>query len=383
MSHLFSSFDLGAVHLENRIVISPMCQYSAVNGSATDWHAMHLGQFAAAGPGLIMLEATAVSPEGRITHGDLGLYSDENEEALRKLLSFIRGIGPSKIGIQLSHTGRKGSVHLPWAAARPFVTGSSPLAPEDDPWPTIGASALPHLPDWPAPVEMDEAEINRVVEAFAESAARANRLGFDVVEVHAAHGYLLHQFLSPISNRRSDRYGGSLQNRQRLLLEVVRAVRNVLDKRRAVIVRVSATDWVDGGLALEDTIDIARELAAAGVDAIDVSSGGISDLQRIPIGPGYQVHLSARIRKECDIPTIAVGLIEQPVQAERILTEQSADLIAIGRAALREPRWPWRAAAELGEKSFYPPQYERARLRKPRVLVDADKDRAVGESRRA
>ncbi|AQS87886.1 NADH:flavin oxidoreductase [Neoasaia chiangmaiensis NBRC 101099] len=362
MSRLFQPLSLGALELANRIVIAPMCQYSAENGNATDWHMIHLGTLAQSGAGLLIVEATAVTPEGRISPADLGLYDDANEAALERVVEAARRYGTTPLAIQLGHAGRKASCRKPW-------DGGTQIAPDaPDGWQTVAPSALPFADGNVAPVALDDAGLTRLRDAFAEAARRAARLGFVGIELHAAHGYLLHQFLSPLSNRRTDRYGGSLENRLRFPLEVFDAIREVFPADRPVWARVSATDWVDGGWDVDGTIAFARALKERGAAAIHVSSGGLSPAQQIPVGPGYQVPLAEAVRKAVDLPVIAVGLITDPEEAEAILTEGQADAIGIARAALYDPRWPWHAAAKLGAQIDAPPQYWRSEPREYRNL---------------
>jgi 2,4-dienoyl-CoA reductase-like NADH-dependent reductase (Old Yellow Enzyme family) len=351
-SALFSPLRLRNLELPNRIVVSPMCQYSAEDGSATDWHLIHLGHLALGGAGLLFVEATAVEPIGRITPGCHGLYSDANEHALARVVAAIRRHSPIKLGIQLAHAGRKGSSEPPWR-------GGMLIPPEQGGWPPVAPSAIPQLPQEGPPVALDRAGIARIRDAFAASARRALRIGFDAIELHSAHGYLLHEFLSPIANRRDDEYGGSRENRMRFPLEVFDAVRAVWPAERPLGVRISATDWVDGGWDLEDSVAYARELKARGCDWIDCSGGGVSPQQKIPLGPGYQVPFSRRIRAEVGIPTVAVGLIAEPKHAEAIVADGEADLVAMARAMLYDPRWPWHAAAALGGEVRAPEQYWR------------------------
>lgn len=352
-SALFSPFTLRGVSLPNRIVVSPMCQYVAEDGSATDWHLMHLGQLAMGAAGLLFTEATAVSAEGRITHGCLGLYSDANEAALGRVVQFCRRHGVAVLGIQLAHAGRKGSARTPLA-------GGAALAEGERPWTTLAPSALPYGPGWHTPQAMGAAELAAVKGQFTEAAMRAARLGFDVVELHMAHGYLLHQFLSPISNRRDDQYGGASESRMRYPLEVFEAVRAALPPGTALGVRVSATDWVEGGWTPAETVALAKRLKALGCDFVDVSSGGLDPRQKVPLGPGYQVPFAAQVKREAGIPTMAVGLITEAEQAEGIVVAGDADLVALGRAIMDDPRWAWRAAAALGADAPYASQYVRA-----------------------
>ncbi len=352
-SRLFTPITLGAIQLPNRIALSPMCQYSARDGLVGDWHLMHLGQFAVSGLGLVMVEATAVEPQGRITPGCVGLYCDETEAALQRVVTFCRDYGNARLGIQLAHAGRKASCEVPWRGAKPIPAG-------DGGWPTVSASAEPYAPGWPAPQALDGEGMARIKAAFAQASERALRLGFDLIEIHSAHGYLLHQFLSPLSNRRNDEYGGALENRLRFPLEVFEAVRAAWPRERALGVRVSATDWVAGGWDVEGTVAYAQGLKARGCDFIDVSSGGSSPAQEIDAGPGYQSALAAEVKRRSGLPTMAVGQITQPRQAETIVRSGQADMIALGRMLLFDPRWAWHAAQDLSETAAYPPQYQRS-----------------------
>jgi 2,4-dienoyl-CoA reductase-like NADH-dependent reductase (Old Yellow Enzyme family) len=361
---LFTPWALGPLALPNRIVVAPMCQYSAHDGSATDWHLIHLGHLALSGAGLLILEATAVQAVGRITPGCLGLYSDANESALARVLDAVRTHGTGMpLAIQLAHAGRKASSRVPW------LGGAQMPLTEPGAWRALAPSALPHIAGEDAPAALDEAGLARVREAFAQAARRAARLGLAGVEIHAAHGYLLHQFLSPLANQRSDAYGGSLARRMRFPLEVFSAVRDAFAAERPVWVRVSATDWVEGsGWDVETTIAFAHELKARGCAAIHVSSGGVSPAQKIPLGPGYQVGLAARIKAAVGLPTIAVGLITEPQQAEDFVAGGQADAVALARAMLYDPRWPWHAAAALGAQVQAPPQYWRSQPREFKAL---------------
>jgi 2,4-dienoyl-CoA reductase-like NADH-dependent reductase (Old Yellow Enzyme family) len=356
MTLLFQPIDLAGVTLPNRIVIAPMCQYSAEDGSATDWHMIHLGNLALSGSGLLILEATAVEPEGRITAGDLGLYSDANEHALARVLDGIRRYSSMPIGIQLGHAGRKSSSQRPWE-------GGQQVRAQDGGWVGSSASALAVKPGEDPPMALDGAGLVRVRDAFVAAAKRSVRLGLQAIELHAAHGYLLHQFLSPLANQRNDDYGGPLANRMRFPLEVFQAVRNAVPAGIPVGVRVSATDWVEHGWDLEQTIAFSHALKPLGCDFMDVSSGGISPAQQIPLGPGYQVEFAAKVRAATGLPTMAVGLITEPRQAEQILERGEADMIALARGILFDPRWPWHAAAELGGTVQAPKQYWRSQPR--------------------
>lgn len=353
MSKLFSPFKLGSLSLHNRIIVAPMCQYSSVDGQSTDWHTMHLGSLALSGAGLLIIEATAVEAQGRITYGDLGLWSDETEQALSKTLAAIRPYSTMPIGIQLAHAGRKASCDLPWHGGKQIKSGK-------DSWQTIAPSAIPFAESDIAPQAMDLEKIQAIKEAFVASAKRAERLGFDLIELHAAHGYLLHQFLSPIANQREDAYGGSLENRMRLILEIFSALRSAVNKDIPIGIRISGTDWIEGGWDIEQSMTLSNNLAALGCAYIHVSSGGLSPQQTIPVHPNYQVGLAEKVRTAVNIPVIAVGLITEPEQAEAIIAEERADLIALARAMLYNPRWPWHAAAKLGAKVDAPPQYWRS-----------------------
>ena len=346
-AQLFTPVELGGVTLPNRIIVSPMCQYSAVDGSAQPWHQVHYGMLAMSGAGLLCLEATHVEREGRITQGCLGIYSDENEAALKPVIDWVRGWMPGvKLGIQLAHAGRKASAQRPWKGGGPLTQADAP----DLPWTTSGPSALAYDPEkaWHTPVALDAVGLKRVKQAFVEAAERSLRLGFDVVELHGAHGYLLSQFLSPLSNHRTDEYGGSADKRRRFPLEVFEAVRRIWPTDKALGMRLSAVEWVEGGVTIEDTVETARQLKALGCDFVDVSSGGNASGQKITLGPGYHVPFSARIRKEAGIKTWAVGLITEPEQAEKIIATGEADCTAHARPFLLDPRWAWNAARTLG-----------------------------------
>jgi 2,4-dienoyl-CoA reductase-like NADH-dependent reductase (Old Yellow Enzyme family) len=353
VSQLFAPFTLGQIDLENRIVIAPMCQYSALDGQATDWHLIHLGHLALSGAGLLIIEATGVTPQGRISPRDLGLWSDATEEALRRVIEGVRAHSNMPIAIQLAHAGRKASTDVPW-------TGVGQLPLEQGGWPTCAPSPLPWSDDERTPVALDTQGMAEIRQAFAAAATRASRLGMDAIEVHAAHGYLLHQFLSPLSNLREDAYGGTLENRLRFPLEVFEAVREAVPPELPVGIRISATDWVEGGWDIEQSLALARELKQRDCDFIHVSSGGLSPLQQIPAAPGFQVPFAERIRQETGLPTIAVGLITEPEQAEEIVANGQADLVALARGILYDPRWPWHAAAALGAQVTAPPQYWRS-----------------------
>ncbi len=363
MSLLFSPWTLGRLRLPNRIVIAPMCQYSAQDGSATDWHLIHLGHLALSGAGLLILEATAVAAQGRITPGCLGLYSDANEAALAHVLEVVRKQSSMLLAIQLAHAGRKGSSHAPWDGGLQIRHGD-PRA-----WETVSASALPHGQGEDSPAALDLDGLKRVRNDFVAAARRAARLGLSGIELHGAHGYLLHQFLSPISNQRSDAYGGSLQNRMRFPLEVFDAVREAFPGDRPVWMRLSATDWVADGWDIESTLEMSNALKARGCAAIHVSTGGVAAAQSIKPAPGFQVPFAAQVKAQVGLPTICVGLITEPEQAEHIIASGQADAVALARAILANPRWPWRAAEALGAKVQAPPQYWRA-ARDPKALFE-------------
>ena len=352
MTHLFQPLTLRGLTLPNRIAVSPMCQYQATDGLPSDWHLVHLGGLAQGGAGLVLTEAAAVLPEGRISPEDLGLWNMAQAEALARIVHFIKAQGAVP-GIQLAHAGRKASTFAPWRGS-----GSVPSAAGG--WTPVAPSALPFDPAWTVPPALDEAGIIAVIDAFMDAARRAIAAGFQVIEVHAAHGYLLHQFLSPLSNHRADAYGGSFENRTRLVREVVGALRSILPEEMPLLVRISATDWAEGGWDLDQSVALSKELKALGVDLMDCSSGGLVPHQKIALGPGYQVPFAARIRAEAGLPTGAVGLITEPEQAEQILAEGSADLVLLARELLRNPRWPLRAAQELGAEVPWPASYLRA-----------------------
>jgi 2,4-dienoyl-CoA reductase-like NADH-dependent reductase (Old Yellow Enzyme family) len=353
MSTLFSPIKLRGLALPNRIMVAPMCQYSADNGEANDWHFTHINTLALSGAAMFCIEATHVEAIGRITPGCLGLWNDATEAALKPILASVRKHSKTAVAMQLAHAGRKGSSHVPWDGGQqiPLAAGG---------WQTLAPSAVPQKEGELAPLAIDAAELARIRDAFVGAAKRAERLGIDALEVHSAHGYLLHQFLSPISNKRTDQYGGSLQNRMRYPLEVFDAIREVFPERKPVGVKVSATDWVEGGWDLAQTIEYARELKKRGVDWIDASSGGVSPQQKIPLGPGYQVPLAQGIKEATGVTTMAVGLITEAKQAEDIVASGKADMVALARGMLYDPRWGWHAAAELGGQVEAPPQYWRS-----------------------
>lgn len=365
---LFTPFQVGALSLDNRIVIAPMCQYSAENGCMTDWHLIHLGQLALSGAGLLTIEATAVLPEGRITYADVGLYSDECEVAMQHVVNSVRRWSDMPIAIQLGHAGRKASTEVPWKK------GGQIPPDHANGWQTVAPSPIPFQVGQVAPTALDRDGMARLRGAFADAARRAARLDLDAVQIHAAHGYLLHQFLSPLSNRRDDDYGGSLENRMRLTIEVFDAVREAFPADRPVTVRVSGTDWCEGGWTIEETVIFAKALEARGCGAIHVSSGGLSAAQQIPVGPSYQVPLARAVKAATAMPVVAVGLITDYVQAEAILATGDADLIALARAILYNPHWPWHAAAHFGAAVKAPDQYLRSQPREYPNLFDVRAD---------
>ena len=352
MSSLFSPIRLADLELSNRVVIAPMCQYSADDGSATDWHLGHLAMLANSGASLVVVEATHVERHGRITHGCMGLYSDHNEDALRRVIAHCRRSGTAKMGIQLAHAGRKASSQRPWE-------GGGPLKDGQDPWQTIAPSAIPFGPNWHTPREATEADIARVRDAFVTAAQRALRIGFDLIELHYAHGYLAHSFLSPIANQRKDQYGGSLENRMRFGVETARAVRAVVPRNVPLGVRLSAVEWKDGGITDDEVVAYCKALKAAGLDFIDCSSGGINAETRTPQEPGYNVPIAERVKKEVGLPTRVVGMIIHPEQGEAIVSGGKADMICLGRAMLDDPRWAWHAAQALGAEVPRTQQYLR------------------------
>jgi 2,4-dienoyl-CoA reductase-like NADH-dependent reductase (Old Yellow Enzyme family) len=351
---LFSPFTLRGIQFRNRVFLAPMCQYAATpEGHATDWHLVHYGARAVGGAGLLLVEATAVTPEGRISPADLGLWSDDHIPSLRRVTDFIRAQG-AVAGIQLAHAGRKASGDIP-------AHGGQPLPPERGGWPVVGASPLPFSPAYPTPRELDKASLDWIAHAFAAAARRALAAGFAVVEIHAAHGYLLHSFLSPLSNRRTDRYGGTFENRVRFPLDVVAAVRDIWPKELPLLVRISATDWTEGGWDLEQSIRFAALLKDLGVDLVDASSGGLLPDVVPPAAPGYQAPFARAIREQAGIATGAVGLITEPRQAEDVIASGGADAVLLGRELLRNPHWPLQAATALGEDIEWPVRYIRAR----------------------
>src|ERR1700716_1022247 len=364
MSALFSPFQLRGLALPNRIMVAPMCQYSAENGEANDWHFGHIGGLALSGAAIFCIEATAVEAIGRITPGCLGLYNEATEAALEPIVASVRKHSKIAVAMQLAHAGRKASSHVPW-------DGGQQIPVSQGGWQAEGPSAVPHKEGEAPPLALDAAGLARIRDAFVATAKRAERLGIDALELHSAHGYLLHQFLSPISNKRTDQYGGPLENRLRYPLEVFDAVRAAFPAHKPVGIKVSSTDWVDGGWDLEQTIAFAHELKKRGADWIDASSGGVSPLQKIPLGPGYQVPFAKAIKEAVGVTTMAVGLITEAKQAEEIVASGKADMVALARGMLYDPRWGWHAAAELGGHVEAPPQYWRSQPSTQKALFGA------------
>ena len=356
-SKLFAPIKLRDLELANRVVVAPMCQYSAENGNMTDWHMLHLGSLSNSGAGLLIVEATGVELIGRITHGCTALENDENEAAMARVIASCKRYGTAKIGIQLGHAGRKASCKRPWESK----AVSDPLT--DDAWQTKSASAVAYAPGWHVPSAYTLAEIEQLKATFVAATRRAERIGFDLIEIHGAHGYLLHQFISPLSNKRTVQYGGSRENRIRLPLEIYAAMREVWPKHKPLGIRISAVDWVEGGLTIEDSIFFAQKLKDAGCDFIDVSSGGNDPSQKIVLGPGYQGHFAEAIKKATGMPVMAVGLITEPEQAEAVVASGQADMVALARGFLDDPHWAWHAAWKLGAEVPVSVQYARATLK--------------------
>jgi 2,4-dienoyl-CoA reductase-like NADH-dependent reductase (Old Yellow Enzyme family) len=351
-SSLFSPLSLAGLTLPNRVVVAPMCQYSADDGVASDWHITHLGMLANSGAAMVIAEATGVERHGRITHGCLGLYSDACEDALAHVVRHCKRIGTARFGIQLGHAGRKASAQLPWK-------GGHALKADEDPWQTVAPSAIPFGQGWHTPRAATRADMDRIRDAFVAAAKRALAIGFDEIELHMAHGYLLHSFMSPISNTRDDEYGGSLENRLRFPLEVTKAVRAVVPKDVPLGARITGNDWTEGGLTPNDAVSIAKALKAAGIEFLCVSSGGVTFETKVPVGPGYQVPFAEKVKREAGIMTRAVGLIVTPEQAESVIAEGRADMVAIARAVLDDPHWGWHAGEILGADVPRPVQYAR------------------------
>ena len=364
MSALFSPIKLRGLALANRIMVAPMCQYSAENGEADDWHFTHINTLALSGAAMFCIEATHVEAIGRITPGCLGLWNDATEAALKPILASVRKHSKIAVAMQLAHAGRKGSSQRPWE-------GGQLIPVSEGGWQTVGPSAVPHKEGEAPPLALDATGLARIRDAFVSAAQRAERLGIDALELHGAHGYLLHQFLSPISNKRTDQYGGSLQNRMRYPLEVFDAIRAVFPASKPIGIKVSATDWVEGGWDLAQTIEFVTELKKRGVDWIDASSGGVSPLQKIPLSPGYQVPFAQGIKEATSVTTMAVGLITEAKQAEEIVVSGKADMVALARGMLYDPRWGWHAAAELGGQVEAPPQYWRSQPSTQKALFGA------------
>jgi 2,4-dienoyl-CoA reductase-like NADH-dependent reductase (Old Yellow Enzyme family) len=352
-SKLFTPLSIGRMELANRVTVAPMCQYSAADGCMTDWHMMHLGSLAVSGASMLVIEATGVSPEGRITPQCVGLWSDANEAALARVLAFVRSISPIRVGIQLGHAGRKASSLRPWE-------GGGPASAAQGGWQTVAPSAIPLASGWPVPLALDRAGIEKVKRDCVAATQRAARVGLDFVECHFTHGYLMSEFLSPLANRRDDEYGGSLENRMRLPLETFSAMRAAWPAERPLGAKISGSDFAPGGWSPEDAVVFARELKARGCDYVTVSGGGVVLDAKIPVGPGYQVPFAEQVRRETGITTGAVGLITDPKQAEAIVAEGKADFVSLARAMLFDPRWPQHAAVELGAEARYAPQYDRA-----------------------
>ena len=355
MSLLFSPIALGNVELPNRIAIAPMCQYSAMDGCASDWHLQHWMNLAMSGAGLVTIEATAVERHGRITHGDLGLYSDDNERTMARALAAARAVAlpGTKFAVQLAHAGRKASTQIPWQ-------GGGPLKADEDPWQTVAPSAVPFAEGWHVPKAADAHDLDRIEAAFVQAAKRTARLGIEVIELHFAHGYLGHEFQSPFSNQRTDDYGGTPEKRRAFLLRIAKAVKAVVPDTMAVGARITGSDWAEGGVTPDDAAALASELKALGLVFVDVTSGGNVSTARIAVGPGYQVPFAAEVKKRSGVTTRAVGMIATAQQAEEILQSGAADQIAIARAVLDNPRWGWHAAEALGAELALPPQYLRA-----------------------
>lgn len=353
MSKLFSPIKIGDQHFENRIVIPPMCQYSAKNGLAGNWHLMHYGSLSHSGAGLMIIEATSIVPEGRLSPFDLGLWGDEQERAMTALISSIRQYSQMPIAVQLVHAGRKASMPPPWQEEKhvPAAQGG---------WQTVAPSAIAFNPNYDTPKELTTDQVKYLVKQFANAAVRSDRAGIDFIEIHGAHGYLIHQFLSPLTNQRNDEYGGSLENRMRFAVEVFQAIRAVFPKHKGVGIRISATDWVEGGWNLDESIILAKKLDKLGCSYIHVSTGGLDMRQQISVGPNYQVSFANDIKKQVGMPVIAVGLITDAIQAEAVVSTGQADMVAIGRDMLFDPHWPWHAAQKLGAQVTVPPQYYRS-----------------------
>lgn len=363
-STLFSPISIGRMELANRITVAAMCQYSATDGSMTDWHMQHLGSLALSGAAMLVIEATGVVPEGRITHHCTGLYSNDNERDMKRVVDFVRKISPVHIGVQLNHAGRKASAHRPWE-------GRGPLGADEGAWMTVAPSPIALAPGWATPAALEQKQLVELKAAYIGATERAARIGLDFIELHSTHGYLLSEFLSPLANHRTDEYGGSLKNRMRFPLEVFSAVRDAWPSAKPLGAKISGTDFVPGGWTAEDAVVYARALKALGCDYVTVSGGGVVLDAQVPVGPGYQVAYAEKVRREAELTTGSVGLITNPRQAEEIVSSGKADFVALARGMLFDPRWPWHAALALGDEIRYPPQYERAH---PKVWPGA-KDR--------
>lgn len=361
MSKLFSPVTIGQQTLENRIIIPPMCQYSAIDGKPTEWHSMHYGSLSHSGAGLLIIEATAICPEGRLSPYDLGLWDDETETSMTKLVKKIKKYSAMPLAIQIVHAGRKASMPEGWKKAQY-------IPPEQGGWKTVAPSAIAYDSNHDTPRELTLDEIKTLVQQFADSAKRADLAGFDMIEIHGAHGYLIHQFLSPISNHRTDQYGGSLENRMRFTLEVYKAMRQVVSPEKPIGIRISATDWIEGGWDLPQSLILAEQLKALGCNFIHVSTSGLDERQQIPVSSGFQVPFAQAIKEKINIPVMAVGLITEPTQAESIIEKEQADMVSIGRGMLFNPHWAWQAAAELGAQVTVPPQYARSRPHQYKTL---------------
>jgi len=352
MSKLFTPVKIGSMQLAHRITVAPMCQYSAENGSMTDWHLMHLGTLALSGAGMLVIEATGVVPEGRITPHCTGLYSDENEAAMARVARYVRSISPVRLGVQLGHAGRKASSHRPWG-------GRGPLKPDEGAWTTVAPSSIALAPGWPTPHALSHAEMGQLKAGFVQAVRRAARMGLDFIELHSTHGYLMSEYLSPLANQREDEYGGNLENRMRFPLEVFSAMREAWPADKPIGAKISGSDFAPGGWTPDDAVVYARELKKRGCAYVTVSGGGVVLDAKVPVGPGYQVPFAERVKRETGITTGAVGLISEAQQAEEIIASGKADFVSLARAMLFDPRWPWHAAVALGAELHYPPQYER------------------------
>lgn len=365
MTDLFSTLEMRGLTLPNRVVLSPMCQYNSTDGCMNDWHLMHYGKFATGGAGLVITEMTQISPDSRITHNCAGLYSDDQVEATRRVVDFCKTYGTAKMGVQIGHAGRKASTHLP-------AKGAGPLSPDESPWQTVAPSAIPYGEGWHEPRAATGKDLAEIKAGFVDAVKRADEAGFDLVELHGGHGYLLHQFLSPLANHRTDAYGGSTENRMRFVLEVFEASRVAWPDDKPMGIRLSATDWVEGGWTPEETVLLSAALKDRGIDYVDVSTGGLHPAQQIPLSEGFQVEYGAKVRKETGATTMSVGLIADPVHANAIIASGKADFVKLGRGMLYDPHWTWHAALALGAEIAYPPKYAMAQP-KIRPMLFADK----------